>query len=129
MPADPAVTAVLQRTAELLRNPDRVVLDPHHLYEDPSGVEMPVHTSPSEVAVAEGRACFLGAFRVAAAELNCDSPDPYGMSSEVLQARSLLAPVVHAHSGGWGTFTGYLEREGGPACADLIDEALAGVAS
>lgn len=99
------VDAVLERAAEIMRDPSRVVLDVDNLFEDAEG-------NPVWDAEPAQRCCFTGAFRLAAMGL---SGDPYSDIAE--EARDATA---REFGGGW---TKYLRDEGPEACAAVIDRA------
>jgi hypothetical protein len=98
--------AIMARTLQLLRDPDRVVKDPYNLYETKGGRGLLGFDEDDPPA----RGCLFGCVRIAAFEVTGDYHHP--------DSEEVLAVVLGAASDGW-TFN--LEMHGGAVMADRIE--------
>lgn len=99
----PTTDDVLVRAAEILRDPERVVKDPGHLYEEADGTW-------THYPDRRARVCFMGAIFVAGDELGFPSAYALDRVRHVLDEHNLTG------------FTHTLRDQGPEFCAALIDE-------
>lgn len=106
---------VLEKAAELLRDPDRVVLDPDHLFETAGGSDSSFGGAKNSAAC---RVCFAGAFSRAVVELG---GDPYDSDENRMAANEASLAVLRKIRP--LDFTDALKLHGAAWCADALDEA------